>query len=159
MIMIILAFIVMLPFYYVFIGIGEYVAHVYVLHNKYHIHWTRHHGQSVDHPLWLYTDLPVYWHLLVVTVTGILPLQIYRIYNGSTWAIGSMLSLLTLLCIHSYVWSKMHRSFHKIEHNWTERLKCYNKFYEHHILHHEHPDKNFGVLYIWTDKLFGTRKD
>jgi len=93
-------------------------------------------------------DLPLYYHLIV---GGPLLILLY-IYSWPAFIAFS------LICIyHSYFWSKLHRSTHDLESNWTERLPWYKSMREHHLRHHEHTNKNFNVVFPMFDKLFGTK--
>lgn len=164
---IIAAFFVMLLPWWVIILFVEYWAHRLVMHLPWHPHLTKHHIGRINQPVLVHVDLPIWWHLLAVTVTGLFPTQIYRIYHGSHFAIGSCIAMWCLLILHSYVWSKLHRSFHGIERNWTWDLACYDELKDHHLMHHttesmneKNPGckvKNWGVMTDLFDRVFGTR--
>ena len=147
-----------LVFFYFAVGIGEYVAHRWVMHKRwsgwmsYNHHDQGHHEQQLDHPVIVHVDLPIWIHLIVCS-----PLIAFQIYAGR-W-IG-LAALICVLCWHSYVWSKMHRQMHKIENNWTRKLPSYKAFEKHHQGHHQDKRTNFSVLYLrpfpWIDWIFRT---
>lgn len=158
-----IAFLLTMPIWWLFILFAEYWSHRLVMHLPIHTHRKQHHEQHQDHPVWFHIDLPVYYHILVASP---ILLMHWRAYTGTSMlfdvqpstAIGSALSLVFLLFVHSYIWSKLHRAFHKIErHNWTVETKFYDDLLDHHIEHHRHPEYNFGVMSTRLDKLFGTK--
>lgn len=160
------SFLLMLPVWWFIILFLEYWVHRLVMHLPWHPHLTEHHAKGKNHPVLVHIDLPIWWHLLAVTITGLFPLQIYRIYYGSYFAIGSCAAMWCMLCLHSYVWSKLHRMFHGVETNWTGGLRSYDGLKEHHLIHHrsdamhEHNPgvsiKNWGVMTTMFDVWFGT---
>jgi len=139
-------------------GAAEYLIHKYTMHKKvwflpkwiYQEHAVEHHGK---HRYDINVDLPFTNHLVIGSPVFIL-LGIYSLPGLLAW------TLVTLH--HSIYWTKLHRASHDLESNWTEHLPTepyYIKKRKHHLLHHVHPNKNFGVVYAWNDKLFGTYDD
>lgn len=156
----------MLPGWWIFILFAEYWSHRLVMHLPFHPHRKRHHEAHCDYPVWFHVDLPVYYHLFVASPMFWMHWKAWAgtsmmfgdSFKGSVVVIGSAASLLVLLCWHSYMWSRLHRAFHKIEyHNWTKETVWYDALLDHHISHHRHPEFNFGVMSDCFDRLFHTK--
>tara|TARA_R110000824_G_scaffold104833_2_gene248536 strand:- start:890 stop:1321 length:432 start_codon:yes stop_codon:yes gene_type:complete len=133
-------------------GTAEYLIHKYTMHKKiwflpkwiYQEHAVEHHGKNRYD---INVDLPFINHLIIGSPVFIL-LACY------SWAGLIAWTLVTLH--HSIYWTSLHRSSHDLEHNWAEKLPNYKKKRRHHLLHHLNPNKNFGVVYSWVDRFFGT---
>jgi len=93
-------------------------------------------------------DLPIYYHLIIGS-----PLIILSCFMG----LPSLIAVLLVFCFHSYTWTKLHRGIHDLEQNWLMKTKYYEKAKDHHIKHHHRPGKNFGVVFLFTDSIFGTK--
>ena len=140
--------------WYLVMAFMEYIIHRYTMHKRQN--WLpkwiwKHH--AVDHHRDdrndLNIDLPFYIHLVVGS--PILFLSYY--YFG----IISMSCLLAIFYYHSYVWTHMHRAIHGIKDHWIGNTKYYERAKKHHLDHHKRPAKNFGVVFLWTDYVFGTK--
>lgn len=146
-----------LPVMYVIMGFIEYISHRYFMHNRrggfmFRDHHQKHHGRH-DMSLRL-VDLGIKYHLVVSS-----PLWLFLLYRAAfvTWmAWGTLAAFAAIIVWHSQVWSYLHRNFHDLESNWTQRLWCYGELRRHHLDHHRRPGTNFGVLYFWVDRLAGT---
>ena len=115
-------------------------------------------------PAWIFTEHAVEHHGKKRNDINIDLLPHNHIILGSPLIFGAyMISyscLAALLCIfafHSYTWTKVHRGIHGLEKNWLMKTKYYKKAKQHHELHHDRPGKNFGVVFLFTDRLFGTK--
>ena len=148
----------MLPVHYVLMGFVEYGMHRLVMHRSwsgyvFRGHHKEHHGQGINGPFQI--DLPMWTNHLPVA-SPFLAFMLWRAIYVTPWAWGSLVALMIIFCWHSYTWTKLHRAFHDLEVNWTMSLWCYEELEQHHLDHHKRPGKNFGVLYLWVDRLFGT---
>lgn len=140
--------------WYFVMAIAEYTIHRYTMHKKQQWlpYWVfKHH--AIDHHRDdrhdLNIDLPVWLHLLVGS-----PLIVGSfLYAG--WV--STVPLLLIFFYHSYVWTHMHRAIHDLEDHWITKTTYYEQAKDHHLKHHQRPAKNFGVVFLWTDYIFGTK--
>lgn len=133
--------------------IVEYVIHRWIQHNRlsvfrpfYKLHAILHHGKKRND---VNIDIPI-WFALSIAVT---PCCISYIFLGIT----APICFAIIVSIHARVWTRLHRSYHNIEHNWTERLWIYDALKRHHIEHHNHANRNYGAVFTFTDYLFGTK--
>jgi hypothetical protein len=140
------------------IGVAEYLIHKYTMHRRFFCnkwlgwifeeHAIEHHKKDRYD---INVDLPLYFHFLIGGPLFIL------LYCVSPLGFAAFL----LVCIHhSVYWSKLHRATHDLEHNWSEWFpsrKFYFNMRNHHLLHHIYPNRNFGVVWPWTDHLFHTK--
>jgi hypothetical protein len=154
-----------------FMAIGEYWTHRAFMHRRWNTRWKRinsllnslsydlhdreHHYKHANEPVRVHIDLPVYHHLKVAG-----PFIVMFLLGGyfiRPYAYGGALALFTVICLHSYFWTKMHRAIHNIEFNWFYRSKWFESARRQHNDHHLRPNRNFGVVfYPWTDILFRT---
>lgn len=138
---------------------AEYISHRWMMHKRffpkngpfdwiYENHSIQHHGLSrydvnVDMPLW-------------IPIVGILPFVLYFLYVGNF--------LLVSVCLlgavkYSFFWTHIHRASHNIKGSaWVKYIPFIEYWLKHHELHHQHPNKNFGTIFIFSDYLFGTKK-
>lgn len=153
--MIILDFILWLLWAFIMMGVSENLIHKYLMHKRFfrneklnwiwYNHAVLHHKKDDNsHNI----DLSIWNHLIIGS-----PLLITLFFLSP---IGLSAVLLVFLH-HSYIWTHAHRAIHGLEKNWLQKTKLYNKMYEHHIRHHYHTNRNFGVVHLWTDKLFRTK--
>lgn len=160
-----------LPFAFLFVmALGEYFTHRIFMHKRrrgftefYKIHHVEHHGQGVNHGI--HMDQSSFFHHLIA-----LPLYIglaISAYNGETkywmggaYSIGTMYAISLSFLHHSLIWTATHRAIHGVRMNrfdkWIVRQKGYAWRSIHHEIHHQRPNKNYGVVYRWPDWLFGT---
>ena len=150
-----------LPVIYVGLALLEYVAHRWFMHRRnsltrteFQRHAVQHHGKRVNQPLYPYIDLPVRYHLLYGSpgwggfLVGFL--------LGAPYALGGLLATLLMFVLHAYFYTKLHRAQHDLEDNWTTKMSWFEEMKRHHLDHHKRPSRNFAVVFLWTDKLFGT---
>ena len=149
----VLEFIIWLTVWMLVVAIGEYSSHRWFMHrNRSYLpkwifdnHTIEHHYHKRND---INIDLSVGIHLVVGS-----PLIIGCYF----WGLSCLLALLCAFLFHALVWTKIHRAIHGIENNWTQKLKWFTKFKAHHELHHKRPGKNFGVVFLFTDYIFGTK--
>ncbi len=150
-----IVFFVSLVISYLVMSVAEYVLHRYTMHRRFfpkgwfddvfENHAILHHkDERVD----LNIDLPIWYHLILSS-----PVILVLAY----FSIPAMLGWLAIMVYHSYLWTKAHRAIHELEVNWMVWRPFYWKMYDHHMLHHKHPNKNFGVCFFWVDRLMGTK--
>lgn len=69
---------------------------------------------------------------------------------------SSLIITTTIVIISVFFWNwVIHSSYHKEDcifanYQWFKKAK------KEHFMHHKHPDKNYGIVTHWGDKLFGT---
>ena len=137
-----------------FVAVLEYVGHRYFMHRplmdrfglpdiffKHAIihHRDRRNDQNVDLPVRTH----FIWGLPLIAASGYLD------------PVGAIVFCLCFVC-HAVLWTKIHRAIHGLENNWTLRLWFYRAIERHHLEHHRRPGRNFGAVFPFTDRLFGT---
>ena len=131
--------------------LAEYAAHRWVMHfpgmgrgSWWREHAIEHHGKGRND---LNVDITA---LSVVAATS--PLLVFAIFLGWAWV-----SCVLFACIgYSWLWSSLHEAHHGISENWVTKFRFYNIWLKHHLLHHRQPTRNFGTVFIFTDRLFRT---
>jgi hypothetical protein len=68
---------------------------------------------------------------------------------------GALVFLATV-CLHHWVWNKIHLEMHKPEQRGFSRWPIYKFLAQYHWMHHRHPEKNFNVVFPLADYVFGT---
>lgn len=139
------------------------VAVIYAHLAEYSIHrWAMHRPKLGE--FWWYTNHAVLHHghgrndvnialdpLTVVIVAS--PLMLGCLWLPSTsWAVVVVAGS----AAYSVVWSVMHAAHHDLRHHWVKSIPGYSYWREAHIKHHQYPGRNFGTVFPWTDRLFGT---
>lgn len=132
---------------------AEYFIHRWTMHRKcwwlpgsvFNEHSIEHHHKERND---INIDLSVFNHFLIGS-----PLIIATILLG-WWA--CLAGLIATFFFHSYAWTKLHRAIHELEDNWVGRSWFFKYFKKHHEDHHKRPGRNFAVVYIFTDYIFGT---
>ena len=61
-----------------------------------------------------------------------------------------------VVCLHHWVWNKIHLEMHKPEQRLFSRWPVYKFLARHHWLHHRYPDRNFNVVFPLADYVLGT---
>lgn len=156
-------------FYLVFdffaMGIIEYVAHRWFMHRPnpfnmfgYKKHHVEHHGMGLN-DYYPHIDLR-FRDMMVFASPFLLWSAVFGTIAGRQWGYyypyGAIPALMLVVWIHNYVYTRVHRCVHELEHNWTERLPGFQEMKRHHLDHHRRPNRNFSVVFLWTDRLFGT---
>ena len=142
-----------LAVWFMVMALGEYLIHRYTMHKKkwwlpewvFHDHAIEHHHLERND---INIDLPLHYHLTIGA-----PLLLL----ASFISFSCFCSLLLVFMFHSYTWTKLHRGIHDLEDNWLKKTSYFKRAKKHHELHHERPGKNFGVVFLWTDRIFGTK--
>jgi len=58
--------------------------------------------------------------------------------------------------LHHWIWNKIHLEMHKPENRGFSKWPAYKYLARYHYVHHEHPDKNFNVVFPFADFVLGT---
>jgi len=143
-----------LVFWYFVMAFAEYLIHKHTMHKRkrWLPYWVfKHH--AIDHHKDgrhdLNIDLPIWMHLSIGS-----PLI------AASYLIGGWVCTIPLLITffyHSYIWTHMHRAIHDLEDHWITKTNYYKRAKKHHLDHHKRPATNFGVVFLWTDYIFGTK--
>lgn len=142
-------------------AVAEWAVHYIAMHRRlpllgfiYRAHHIEHHANGLN------TD----WHIDLtfrdyLITTPFLAVSCYRIYLGHAGGWSGAISIITMAVCHCYLWNSLHRNIHEIKgkQNWTRRLWFYPAFAKHHLDHHKRPFTNYGVVFLFTDRLFGTK--
>lgn len=129
----------------------EYFAHRFTMHKPglgKGTWWSEH---TVEHHAKKRTDINIVLSALTTFMAAI-PLLVFCIWLGLLWA----LIVLSCCVLYAAVWSSLHAAHHEVGSKWITKVPLYKIWRRSHLLHHEHPSKNFGTIFIWTDYLFGT---
>jgi sterol desaturase/sphingolipid hydroxylase (fatty acid hydroxylase superfamily) len=132
--------------------LAEYAAHRWVMHYPglgrgtwWRDHAIEHHGKSRN-------DINVNIDASSV-VAATSPCLVFGIFLGWAWV-----TFLLIACIaYAYVWSSLHEAYHGISENWVTKFRYYDMWRKHHMFHHQRPTRNFGTVFIFTDRLFRTK--
>ena len=88
-------------------------------------------------------------------VEGVLEgLPIAAVIGIFAWQ-GAVMFLL-VVCLHHYLWSKIHLEMHKPQDRFFSHWPIFESLAVHHYLHHKYPDKNFNVVFPLADCVLGT---
>ncbi|MGH6848464.1 MAG: sterol desaturase family protein [Methylocella sp.] len=132
--------------------LAEYAAHRWVMHYPgmgrgtwWSDHAIEHHGKSRN-------DVNIDINALSV-VGATSPMFVFAIFLGWPWVVFVLVA-----CIgYATLWSSFHEAYHGISETWVTKFRYYDIWRKHHLLHHQHPKRNFGTVFIYTDMLFGTK--
>jgi sterol desaturase/sphingolipid hydroxylase (fatty acid hydroxylase superfamily) len=131
--------------------LAEYAAHRWLMHfpgmgrgSWWREHAIEHHGKGRN-------DVNIDINALSV-VAATSPMFVFAIFLGWAWV-----AFVLFACIgYAALWSSLHESYHGISENWVTKFRFYDIWLEHHLKHHQRPTRNFGTVFIFTDRLFGT---
>ncbi len=131
-------------------AISEYIGHRWLHHKSsgvlWHDHVVRHHGRRSTE---VNIDLPIWHNLLSATPWVIISLAL-GIWQLTLW-------LYVCAIVHAILWTKLHRSFHDVQHSWITKMPGYNMLRRHHLYHHDVATKNYGIVFgPLIDICFGT---
>jgi hypothetical protein len=137
-----------------YVSILEYVVHRWVMHfpglgrhSWWRDHAVEHHGRARND-----VNITLSSSMMVV---GMLPLFIFSTVYGWPWT-----AFVLFECIaYASFWSALHAAYHSVGSGGTvlRRLRWFETWQQHHMQHHKHPSQNFGAVFIWTDRIFGTK--
>jgi hypothetical protein len=161
-----------IAFCYAFIGIIEYLAHRYPMHRP---TLSKYFGDRIGYLKRTYSDHAVlhhseYYSCFNYEEDPVGKFQNLRLTAETTVAIIVLFALpmffidqitgIYLGCaaiIHAALWNLAHSEMHLANKPWFARTALYRLLEWHHFLHHQHPNKNFNVLFLLWDILFATR--
>jgi sterol desaturase/sphingolipid hydroxylase (fatty acid hydroxylase superfamily) len=131
--------------------LAEYAAHRWVMHypgmgrhSWWREHAIEHHGKGRN-------DVNVDINALSV-VAATSPMFVFAIFLGWAWV-----AFVLFACIgYAALWSSLHESYHGVSENWVTKFRFYDVWLKHHLKHHQQPTRNFGTVFIFTDRFFGT---
>lgn len=131
--------------------LAEYAAHRWLMHypglgrgSWWREHAVEHHGKSRN-------DVNIDLNALSV-VASVSPLLVFAIFLGWAWV-----AFVLLACIgYAALWSSLHEAYHGVSENWVTKFRFYDIWLNHHLKHHKQPTRNFGTVFIFTDRLFRT---
>lgn len=151
-----------IPVVIIFVAINEWWVHRYLMHRKvrglewiYNQHHMGHHVQG-HNELRPYIDLhwSDYWAAIILSI-----IPVVRICLGDMEGVSGLIAIGGVCFCHWYLWNHFHRNIHELEgkENWTRHLPGYKWIRQHHIDHHNHTNRNFGVVFPWIDIVMRTR--
>ena len=131
--------------------LAEYAAHRWLMHypgmgrgSWWREHAIEHHGKSRN-------DVNIDINALSV-VAATSPMFVFAIFLGWAWV-----AFVLVACIgYAALWSSLHEAYHGVSENWVTKFRFYDIWLKHHLKHHQHPTRNFGTVFIFTDRLFRT---
>jgi sterol desaturase/sphingolipid hydroxylase (fatty acid hydroxylase superfamily) len=141
--------IIIVSFFYA--SLIEYFAHRWTMHRPglgKGSWWSDH---AIEHHKKHRMDINIVLSALT-TFFAALPLLLFTFILGKWWIIF----VLVFCMLYAQIWSSLHASHHDVGSSWISKLPLYKIWRQHHLVHHDHPNKNFGTIFIWTDYLFGT---
>lgn len=129
----------------------EYLAHRYAMHRGSLGMWYFWQEHAIEHHHKGRNDINLEISPITALVLGS-PLLAWCPVVGWSFAFV-VVSLALGYCV---VWTALHKAHHGIGCLWLRRMPGYAALYRHHLLHHLNPTKNFGAVFIFSDRLFGT---
>lgn len=88
---------------------------------------------------------------LVLILTLGLSLGVYWGFFTTTFVVVTIIIVLLVFLTNYYI----HASYHKPGH-WLNNYQWFRDHKVYHLLHHQHPDKNFGIVTFYPDQFGGT---
>ena len=129
----------------------EYVGHRWLMHRPllgrvywYLDHAIEHHGKGRN-------DI----NISISPITALVvtsPVLCIALFCG--WQAIIVIPVASLA--YAALWTCLHASYHDVGCQWIKGLPGYGRWRTHHLLHHTNPATNFGTVFIFTDRLFGT---
>lgn len=110
-----------------------------------------HHNSSLRHE----ADEDFIWILLVFSLAEIFAgvVVMLRLVPGSIVLVGTAVSFSV------FVWNWwIHRAYH-CENHWLNGSEWFQKERQRHFLHHDFPDKNYGIASHFSDRFLGSFKE
>jgi hypothetical protein len=149
----ILIFFLAILFSIFYTAIVEYAAHRWLMHKgifgKNRI-WRDH---SIEHHVHRRTDINIELPPTHSFILG-LPLLLLCFWLGWLW----LLCVIVMAILHATTWTVLHSTYHGVgKFPWVKKMWYYKQWETHHLYHHDHPRKNYGAVFIYTDYLFGTK--
>jgi len=115
------------------------------LHDTHKIH----HQANLEHHT---AEGDFVWILsLVVVLTIGLSLGVYWGFFSVTFVVVTITVSLLVFGLNYYI----HSAYHQPEH-WLHQYQWFQNHKNYHFLHHQYPDKNYGIVSFYPDQLAGT---
>ena len=137
---------------FLYASLAEYYLHRYVMHRPirwlydwYAEHYIEHHGRKRN-------DVNINLGFMLTFLLSS-PLLVGWWWLDSQWVIV----VGALSFAYAETWTALHRCHHDLGCRWLKSVPGYAIWREHHEGHHQHFGRNFGTVFIWTDRLFGSR--
>lgn len=136
-----------------YFSLAEYTVHRFAMHRPllgkfwwWREHAVEHHGKGRN-------DLNIALSPLTVTFIA-LPL----VLGGGFWLGWKFAAaVVAAACAYAGLWTVLHTAHHDLGHRWLHSYRWYQWLRHTHELHHDDPRGNFGLIFPFTDDLFGTR--
>lgn len=141
----------------------EYATHRWIMHWANRLldpqlvylknHGTHHRGHNEGE----FVEMPLRNCLLITSPVWLL-LIIRGALLGSVLAFAIPAAAMFTWCVgYSYLWTRVHRAIHEpVQNRHHTAGRLFSILRDHHLMHHAHPQRNFGTLFPWTDYLFFT---
>lgn len=88
---------------------------------------------------------------LVVILTLGLSLGVYWGFFSVAFVVVTIMVVVLVFSMNYYI----HSAYHQPDH-WLNSYQWFQDHKSYHFLHHQHPDKNFGIVSFYPDQLGGT---
>jgi hypothetical protein len=137
---------------FLYASLIEYIAHKWTMHKpglgKIPL-WEEH---AIQHHAKHRMDVNIVLSAFTVFLAAS-PLLFFCFWLGWWWALIVMIGCM----LYAAIWSELHAAYHEVGKKWITKFPLYKTWRNHHLKHHEHPNKNFGTLFLWVDWIFGTK--
>ncbi len=130
---------------------AEYIAHRWFMHQPIPSRTVTYTDHSVEHHGKRRVDINISMNQYAVFIIGS-PMFLGYFCYGWVWILGVALGMI-LYCM---TWTNVHKAHHDLKNKWLNKFPPYRLMRRHHLIHHEHPNKNFGAVFIFSDLLYGT---
>ncbi|HEV7279003.1 MAG TPA: sterol desaturase family protein [Pirellulaceae bacterium] len=136
-------------------SVSEYVTHRWWMHRRgtsYHrSHAVEHHGLGRNEPHHMGFNLRQLFQAWAVS----LPAQLLVYALGLSWFPVAWTIVLAWWFLS---WEAIHRAIHaESGYAWAAwTIPWFRWSCRHHLAHHQRVSRNFGMVFPWTDRMFGT---
>jgi len=137
---------------FAYFSLLEYIVHRFAMHRPmfgrfwwWRDHAVEHHGRGRN-------DINVDLNPLTVCILAS-PLLVLCVFFKASFA----LMLLGSAIAYALAWTVLHRAHHDLGCKWLFKWSFYRWLRQYHHAHHHNPTTNFGLIFPFTDLLFGTR--
>ena len=140
-------------FAYIWHRYGAHADYIPGIHDTHHIHHIIGHNDELKHLLSDHeADEDFIWILLMMTL--------FEVIIGIGVIVGiipSVLAVLTIIvCLAVFWWNWwIHKAYHQKDH-WLNSYEWFILERERHYIHHDQPDKNYGIATHFTDRFLNT---
>lgn len=131
--------------------VAEYVSHRWLMHRPYPWRHSRYIEHAIEHHGKGRNDVNIGLSPLTVMAVGC-PLLLWSLQFGVSWIVAYV----AICTAYAATWSMLHAAHHDLRFEFLKRIPGYKWLRRHHLLHHDHPNRNFGTLFPVSDFIFGT---